>query len=1208
MMAAVMRTWLRVVATTLAMTLAATVMAPATGAAGATVPVPVGSGAALPSLRQVVRTDSGLVYVFAADAGALHVYRATSPGIPTVFEASAGLAEPALGVDVRLGAAGVVHVVYVRGDTGEVVYRTFSTATDTWGIPEVVTTAGAAPGVVASLAALAVDSTGTPEVVAADSGGVRAFRRVAGAWAPDGAPLSTAAAANPTITVDRQDRVWVAWLESDAVRVASRGAAGWAAPAVVATGARLGGATDQGPSIAVDANDQPLVAFTTASGALGVRIASGTAFSDESPSPAVAGLGASLALSNDDRYALTAGSGVDARSDAATSWTAQPFGTPVTGPAGASLRFDVVRDPDCTVIDGVVGDTGGALEYLAIPLQGATSGDRSCTSLSAGHQTTPSVEFTARPGDPTSTPDATIAWRTNGAVAEQQCSLDAAQFAACTSPQTVPNTHIGPHSFRVRVANAAGEQIATARWTATLPLPVISVTSSPPDPTESRSATVAWTLTGTGAVTCKLDAQPSKACSSPQTYTALAQGRHTVLIRAANSSGAAVSGPIAWTIAVATAPPTVAIGAAPAALVGPGPVSVAWTTTGAVGTTECRVDLGAWVACATPRTVAALARGPHSFDVRVANSLGSATDSASWVVGDPPPAVAVTSRPDAISSATAATIAWNGVGAVAATGCAVDGAPAVACTSPLVLSGLAFGDHAVTIVLSNGTGSGSAQVTWTVVPPQVTFTDRPGAVTASSTAVFGWTVSGTVDATTCRLDDGPFGPCISPWAASGLLAGAHVVTVRATNGSGFGQQSVSFQASPPDVASAAVEILLATRPPAATSSTAATIAWTTTGAVTDTTCSLDGATPAPCSSPLGLTGLPIGDHSVAIAATGAGGNATRIVAWRVTGPEPVVTLVAFPDDPTPARSARFGFLVSGDVTSTQCSLDDVVPAPCVSPLDVSGLGAGLHHVVIRATGPAGAGEAGFTWLVADPMAITILSRPPATSALPTATIVWATSAPAASTTCSVDGAAADPCSSPFTAANLDAGAHEVSIVAAGGAGSDAVSVQFTTNPDAPIVAFTRTPAKVNGGKSAVFAWRITGHASTVQCRIDGAAWASCAGTRQIGGLRAGTHVFTVRASNAFGGMQASFSWSVAGVPHVTLLVRPAVSTNHTEATFRYSITGGARKVACRLDSGRWRRCGRAIQYLHVAPGWHVFRVRAQGPGGTGSLRFAWKVS
>jgi hypothetical protein len=38
--------------------------------------------------------------------------------------------------------------------------------------------------------------------------------------------------------------------------------------------------------------------------------------------------------------------------------------------------------------------------------------------------------------------------------------------------------------------------------------------------------------------------------------------------------------------------------------------------------------------------------------------------------------------------------------------------------------------------------------------------------------------------TECKVDGGPFGPCTSPWTASGLTGGTHTWTIRATDNAG----------------------------------------------------------------------------------------------------------------------------------------------------------------------------------------------------------------------------------------------------------------------------------------------------------------------------------------------------------------------------------------------------------------------------------------
>jgi hypothetical protein len=251
--------------------------------------VAVGPGAVESSIRQVVRTLDGRVYIAAPDDdGAvrngfstptiLRMYRATTTGIPTKFAVADAAHSPRAnppgtmsGGDARLDRAGVIHLVYYLTGAHETVAQTFSTVSDTWGPPEVVTRFGALNGNAqygaraAALNALALSRDGTPFVVFAGATGVRGFHRTATGWVEDG-DLSTVSSLHPTVTFDRQDRLHVAWLEGEhTIRYAMRDATGhWSTPETVATGAPAvlsNGGGDQSPSITVDATDQPMVVY-----------------------------------------------------------------------------------------------------------------------------------------------------------------------------------------------------------------------------------------------------------------------------------------------------------------------------------------------------------------------------------------------------------------------------------------------------------------------------------------------------------------------------------------------------------------------------------------------------------------------------------------------------------------------------------------------------------------------------------------------------------------------------------------------------------------------------------------------------------------------------------------------------------------------------------------------------------------------------------
>ena len=149
-------------------------------------------------------------------------------------------------------------------------------------------------------------------------------------------------------------------------------------------------------------------------------------------------------------------------------------------------------------------------------------------------------------------------------------------------------------------------------------------------------------------------------------------------------------------------------------------------------------------------------------------------------------------------------------------------------------------------------------------------------------------------------------------------------------------------------------------------------------------CSLDGGAWAACSSPHELTGLSLGEHTLAVRAKDAAGNVDATPAsrsWTVAAPAltpapaptptdtvaPDTGLTGGPGTSTTSTSTSFG-LTSTEAGSTfECRLDGGAWAPCSSPKALSGLAVGTHTFEARARDSAGnvdATPASRTWTVA----------------------------------------------------------------------------------------------------------------------------------------------------------------------------------------------------------------------------------------------------
>jgi predicted phage tail protein len=204
---------------------------------------------------------------------------------------------------------------------------------------------------------------------------------------------------------------------------------------------------------------------------------------------------------------------------------------------------------------------------------------------------------------------------------------------------------------------------------------------------------------------------------------------------------------------------------------------------------ECSIDGGAFTACTSPDSVSGLAEGVHTYTVRALNSAGIPGPDTpnTWTVDTTPPgAPALGGAPTATVATTGASITLSGE-AGSTFRCSVDGGSYVGCSSPLVLSGLADGNHTVSVKQVDTAGNAGTLVagaSWTVdtsTPPQPDVT-TPNDTTATTTDIAFTTPAG--HTTECSLDNAAWQACTSPVTVSGLSAGTHTMRVRMVNAAG----------------------------------------------------------------------------------------------------------------------------------------------------------------------------------------------------------------------------------------------------------------------------------------------------------------------------------------------------------------------------------------------------------------------------------------
>jgi hypothetical protein len=330
---------------------------------------------------------------------------------------------------------------------------------------------------------------------------------------------------------------------------------------------------------------------------------------------------------------------------------------------------------------------------------------------------------------------------------------------------------------------------------------------------------------------------------------------------------------------VDTTAPQTSIDSGPAATVNSATATFTVSSSEASSTLECRLDNGAWASCTSPVTYASLADGPHTLDVRATDAVNNQDPtpaSRSWTVDTTPSDTSLDSGPAGNVATSGATFTFSSPDGAATFECRVDGAPFAACTSPTSYANLADGSRTFEVRAVDSAGNRDATPasrTWTIdtTAPQTSIDSGPSGTVATAAAEFTISASESGATLECRIDGAGWNPCTSPASYAGLADGPHTLDVRATDALGNvdltpASRTWTVDTTPPDT-------VIDSGPSGTVATATADFAFSSPDAGATFACRLDGAPPAPCTSPASYTGLPDGPHTFEVQATDAAGNA-----------------------------------------------------------------------------------------------------------------------------------------------------------------------------------------------------------------------------------------------------------------------------------------------------------------------------------------------
>lgn len=807
-----------------------------------------------------------------------------------------------------------------------------------------------------------------------------------------------------------------------------------------------------------------------------------------------------------------------------------------------------------------------------------------------------------------------------GAVA--RCSLDGGPTVPCTSPFTTDLTWTpdGPHTLWVSAVDSAGNQGPTVTHTYTLDrvAPVApTITGDPATPSNDPTPTWTFDLAADAvAASCSINLGPFAACTSPVTANLAlsADGDHTISIRNSDAAGnQSLTATRTYRLdRAAPGAPTVGSPASPSNVSNP-----TWSITAEAGaTTECRLDAGAWTACAGSFTTVfgSGSDGVHTLTVRATDTAGNLGPEAiaSYLLDTMAPAAPVITAAPADPSNSPTPIWTFTVEAASTPSCSVDGAPWAPCASPFQvdLSTAADGPHSLAVRATDGVGNVGTATTSTFVldrsaPPAPTITSAPASPGNQSTVT--WTFlapEGT--STRCRLDMGAVVPCDGSFTTTLTTDGLHRLGIAALDSAGNLSSFVMAtyvldRVAPvvPTIDSVPVSPARLTTPQWTFTLEAQSIGW----------CSLDELAWVPCTTSFSADLSDAGDgvHSFRVRSIDAAGNIgeTAFGSYELDRTAPglpviIETPAADSADDTPTWTFTFD-----DDAVAECRIDDGAWVPCGGSYtaDLTSEADGTHSLEVRAVDAVG--NVGPTAVSVysldriDPAAAVFTATPLSPGNDPLA--VWTfTFEPGTTAWCSADGADPVVCDGTFAIDLVADGPHDLVVTISDAAGnwSEAGTSTYlldTVAPKVPVLTAPETP-----GRDTQPEWAVEVELGSVaECSLDGGPAAACGAvfTADLAGDD-GTHRLIVIARDAAG--NASLPASSTYVLDTVAPAAPAIqhTPDRSAWTWRFALETQT-TAECSIDSGPWTACASPLP--GGTPGRTVrFEVRALDRAGNRS--------
>ncbi len=392
------------------------------------------------------------------------------------------------------------------------------------------------------------------------------------------------------------------------------------------------------------------------------------------------------------------------------------------------------------------------------------------------------------------------------------CSLDGGPFQACSSEGFTAPTALseGAHSFEVRASDSVSNtdpSPARSDFVVDVTSPNAAMESGPAGPTPDATPTFTYSSADpTAEFECRIDTQAFAPCGTSgfTPSTPLADGAHTFDVRAVDPAGNRDGTVASRSFRVDTVAPVTTIGTGPSGPVSDSTPTFTFSSNEPGSSFECSLDGGEFSGCGTPQSAPPLDDGAHTFRVRATDAAGNTEVSAaerSFTVDTAAPETTITAGPVGSTSDTTPSFAFESSEQGTTFVCKIDIGAFSPCSGPganhTAPSPLNNGPHTFQVKSIDAAGNEDPSpdtLTFNVeatptdtTPPETTLgsfkkktTDRTPTFkfTSEAGAIFN-----------CKVDQGAYAPCTSPYTTKKLKYGKHTVSVFAIDGAANADQS-----------------------------------------------------------------------------------------------------------------------------------------------------------------------------------------------------------------------------------------------------------------------------------------------------------------------------------------------------------------------------------------------------------------------------------